>query len=149
MSMYSIDNFATTYIEYDFDSQLLDIQNELINSNKHYLDIKNNYLQQTKENFNKFQELQIIHNDLSNNHNITTDNNVVYHSYKFVNKYNLNEINDQIKTLLKNQQYIFDNFNHYISFINSTEIVVENIYHGDINQPRTIKINNKKALNFV
>lgn len=147
--LYSIDNFKTMYIEYDFDSQLLDIDNILINSNEHYLDIKNNYLEQTKENFNKFQELQIIHDNLSNNHNITKNNNVVHHSYKFVNKYDLTETNNQIKNLLKNQQYIFDNFNHYISFINSTEIVVDNIYYGDINQPRTIKINNKKSLNFI
>ena len=143
--MYSLTNFKTVYIDCDFDTCLLDQNNILINSNQHYLDIKNNYLQQTKENFKQFTELLCKHTELSNNYNISNNDNLTTHSYQFVNIGNLQDINSQLKVLLINQQYLFENFNHYILFINSSETMSENIYHGDINQPQTIKINNKRS----
>ena len=146
---YSLENFKMTYIDYDFDISLLDQNNDLVNSNTSYLDIKNNYLKQSLDNFEEFTQLLLKHIELSNNHVIRLDDNLTIHSYKFINTNNLDDTNIKLKVLLQNQKYIFDNFIHYISFINSTETISENVYYGDVNQPQTIKINNKKTLNFI
>ena len=146
---YSLKDFKINYIDYDFDISLIDQNNDLVNSNTSYLDIKNNYLKQTIINFDKFTELLLKHMELSNNHVINVDNNLTIHSYKFINTKDLHDTNVELKVLLQNQRNIFNNFIHYISFINSTETIRENVYYGDINQPQTIKINNKKILNFI
>ena len=145
---YSID-FKEMYLNYDFDAVLLEQNNNLVNSNSEYLDIKNNYLQQTNDNFNKFTELTSNHTELSNNRSVIVDENLTTHLYTFINNQDLHNTNVELKVLLQNQRYLFENFIHYISFINSTEIIGQNVYHGDINQPQTIKINNKKKLNFI
>ena len=118
--MYSVETFKTMYIDYTFDNPLLDQNNTLINSNQFYLDIKNNYLKQTQINFNKFKELHNDYTILNNNHTIKCIDNLTTHYYKFINTDNLQNTLYQLKVLLKEQKYLFDNFINYIAFISSS-----------------------------
>ena len=138
--MYSDIDFEKTFIKYNFDNELIEMDNELVNSNKIYLDIKNNYLKTSKKNFIEFQKLYNEYDLLSNNYLVTSDNNTTSHVFTVVNTNILENINSKIKNLLKEQQYIYDNFIHYISFINSSAIVTPTKYQEEINQPLTIKI---------
>jgi hypothetical protein len=69
---------------------------------------------------------------LSDNYFIETDCNLTCHTFKYINKDKLTKINIEMKKILKTQQYIFDNFINYISFINSTENLTQNIFIENI-----------------
>lgn len=141
--MYCKNIFKNKFINCNFDNELIEMDNELVNSNAEYLDIKNNYLKISNENLSKITVLIEEYNLLSHNYCITSNENITSHQYTFINTNNLENINNNIKKLLKEQQYIYDNFRHYITFINSTKLTLPIKYQEEINQPQTIKITDR------
>lgn len=141
--MYCKINFTNKFINYDFDNELIEMDNDKINSNEEYLDIKNNYLKNSNDNLTNLCVLIDEYNLLSRNYCITTSENVTCHEYTFVNTDNLDNVNNKIKMLLKKQQYLYNNFTHYIKFINSTKKIMPIRYQQDVNQPQTIKITDR------
>lgn len=141
--MYCEKKFKDKFINYNFDNELIEMDNDLVNSNEAYLDIKNNYIKTSNENLSKISLLIKTYNSLSQNHCKSVNNNVTCHEFTFVNGSNLENVNNQIKNLLKEQQYSYDNFIHYITFINSTKSKTPVKYQEDINQPQTIKVTNR------
>ena len=139
--MYCKKNFKNKYINCNFDNELIEMDNDKINSNEEYLDIKNNYLKNSNENLLKITLLIDKYDSLVKNHCIKSDNNVTCYEYTFVNTNDLEKTNNKIKDLLKEQKYLYENFTHYITFINSTtktNLPVK--YKEEINQPQTIKV---------
>lgn len=141
--MYCKKIFKNKYINCNFDNELIEMDNKLLNSNEEYLDIKNNYLKNSTENLSKITLLIEQYDLLSKNHCTSTNDNVTCHEYTFVNTNNLENINNEIKNLLKEQNYLYDNFRNYITFINSTKKIVPVKYQEKINQPQTIKVTDR------
>ena len=117
--------------------------NELVNSNEEYLNIKNNYLKNSNENLSKITLLIEEYDLLSHNHYTSVNGNLTCHEFTFVNVNNLENINNKIKNLLKEQNYLYDNFTNYITFINSTKLITPKRYQEDVNQPQTIKVTDR------
>jgi hypothetical protein len=141
--MYCKTIFKNKFINCDFDNELIEMNNEFVNSNETYLDIKNNYLKTSNENLSKITLLIEEYDALSKNHCTSQSDNLTCHEYTFVNVNNLENINNKIKNLLKEQQYLYDNFTHYITFINSITSSTPKRYQEDVNQPQTIKITDR------
>ena len=141
--MYCKNIFKDKFINCNFDNELIEMDNALVNSNEEYLDIKNNYLKKSNENLSNITLLIEDYNLLSYNYCITCNENITSHKYTFINTKNLENINNNIKKILKEQQYIYDNFRHYITFINSTKLISPIKYQKEINQPQTIKITDR------
>lgn len=141
--MYCKKIFKNKFINCNFDNELIEMNNELVNSNEAYLNIKNNYLKSSNENLSKISLLIEEYDKLSQNHCTSVNNNVTCHKFTFINTNNLENINNQIKNLLKEQQYLYDNFTNYITFINSTKSSIPVKYQEDVNQPQTIKVTDR------
>lgn len=142
--MYCKKIFKNKFIKCNFDNELIEMDNQLINSNEEYLNIKNNYLKNSNDNLSKITLLIEQYDLLSKNHCTYVNDNVTCYKYTFVNNNKLENVNNKIKNLLKEQQYLYDNFTHYITFINSIKSTTPVKYQEDINQPQTIKITDRK-----
>lgn len=141
--MYCEKEFKDKFINYNFDNELIEMDNDLVNSNEAYLNIKNNYIKTSNENFDKFSLLIETYNSLSQNYCKSVNKNVTCHEFTFINTSNLENVNNKIKKLLKEQQYLYDNFTHYITFINSTNRKTPIKYQEEINKPQTIKVTDR------
>lgn len=141
--MYCKKIFKNKFINCNFDNDLIEMGNELINSNEEYLNIKNNYLKSSNENLSKISLLIEEYNLLSQNHCTSVNDNFICHEYTFVNTNKLESINNKIKNLLKEQNYLYDNFINYITFINSTKRITPTKYQEEVNQPQTIKVTDR------
>lgn len=94
------------YLNYSFDDLLLKNNKMNIINNKNYINFKNIYLNNTLENFNKFNELQLL---IENNQN----NEFIFDSVKIF----LNQINENIKKIEINQKILFTNFSNYCNYL--------------------------------
>jgi len=114
-TLYDETTFREHFLNLDFDSYLIDKNNNLVNSNEYYLQYKSDYIDKTNENLKKYVKLLKIFIDLSNNYNI----NQTKYSYTFVDKNEYNRLNKEIKNLVLEQRQLYNNFMKYIQFINS------------------------------
>lgn len=138
--MYCKKYFKNKFINCNFDNELIEMGNELVNSNEEYLNIKNNYLKSSNENLSKISLLIEEYDKLSQHYCTSVDNNLTCYEYTFINTSNLENVNNQIKNLLKEQNYLYNNFTNYITFINSTKSTAPKRYQENVNQPQTIKV---------
>lgn len=113
---YCIEEFKNTFLRVKFDDMLIDQNNDLINSDLHYLDVKNTYLYKTNINCDNL--LQLFNEYYKLNNNYCCDHNIGRYTYTYVNSNDSECLNNQIKTILKQQNKIYSEFLHYISFLN-------------------------------
>lgn len=114
-NLYNEEQFITMFLNIKFDDFLIDTNNDIVNSNEHYIQYKTEYLSKTNENLKKYKDLVKKFNELSNIYNI---NNNKY-SYTFIDKKELSNVNKELKNLLIDQRYLYNNFMNYIQLLNS------------------------------
>lgn len=114
-NLYSEEQFITMFLNTKFDDFLIDNNNDIVNSNEHYIQYKTEYLVKTNQNLKKYKELVKKFNELSNIYNI--DNNK--YVYTFIDKNELSNVNKELKHLLIDQRYLYNNFMTYIQLLNS------------------------------
>lgn len=109
-------DFKSSFLNYDFDSILLNNNNPLLNSYDFYIQYKQKYIISTRKNFDLYQKLFKEYTNLKKTQYQTPSSNIVIYTYLPDNK--LNDLSFKIKTLLKEQQKKLDNFLHYINHLN-------------------------------
>jgi hypothetical protein len=111
---YDLDRFKKDFIDIDFDDMLIQQNNELVNSNNHYLQHKDDYFLKTNINYTNFKKLYEKYSVYMNNH--VEDHLNKKFRYTYVNKETLNSINEQLKTILLEQRTLYKVFIDYINF---------------------------------
>jgi hypothetical protein len=116
----SLEAFESTYIKKDFDSILLQQSNSLINSNIFYLKYKQRYIEETLKNYNEYKDtiskLFDLRGPISND---------PYKVYKTICDPSFEScLLQKEKNVIKKQTYIFQNFLHYIQFLNENKHVL-------------------------
>lgn len=113
-----MNNFDSKFLNTDFDKILTDQNNNLVNSNEHYLIFKNRYLKSTQENLENYTNLNNKYTSLSNNEYTTETGKVKYY---IVNKEELYQIKHEINKILISQRQLFENFINHINFLNNSK----------------------------
>lgn len=109
-------DFKSTFLNYDFDSILLNNNNQLLNSYDFYIQYKQKYIISTRKNFDLYQKLSKEYANLKKIQYQNPSSNITIYTYIPDNK--LNELSFKIKNLIKEQQKNLDNFLHYINHLN-------------------------------
>lgn len=132
--LYCCDKFRNDFLHFDFDNMLIEEDNELLNSNEHYIDYKNEYIEQTKINHDKLDELLKKFNILNNFYTKSCDCKYVYH---FIDNNTKENYNNNIKNIHLNQRTLYTNFINHIEFLNTAK---------NITIKETIKISDKSRM---
>lgn len=114
---YCIENFKDRFLRVQFDDLLINQNNDLVNSDVHYLDVKNKYLQKSNMNCENLTKLYNEYNKLNNNY--CCDPGIGRYVYRYVKSSDTDSVNSQIKAILHEQSKIFTEFTHYISILNN------------------------------
>jgi hypothetical protein len=109
-------DFKSTFLNYDFDSILLNNNNPLLNSYDIYIQYKQKYIISTRKNYDLYQKLIKEYLNLKKTQYNNPSPNVVVYTY--ISEDKLNELSFKIKNLLKTQKRALDNFLHYINHLN-------------------------------
>lgn len=145
---YCIEKFKDSYIRVKFDDMLSSQNNNLINSDKHYLDVKNKYLEKTNINCELLCKLFAEYHRLSNNY--CCDSNIGRYTYRCINSSDTESVNTNIKNILQEQSKLFTEFTHYISFLNNqpqiTNFQILNIKRDQVANARTTKVSLRSGL---
>lgn len=115
INLYNPEKFKKQFLDINFDSILIDKNNDVVNSYDTYIQFKLEYLEKTQNNLEQFTKLAEQFNKLSNNFNIQNNK----YSYTFVNNNIYKSLDLELKTLLKDQRTLFSNFLQYVEFLNS------------------------------
>jgi hypothetical protein len=116
MENYNRDWFNKSFINMNFDNLLIEVDNNLVNSNEYYLEYKNKYLTQTRENFEEFKKIIDVFDKLYHNYSIQNNK----YTYTYINNKKYEEIKYSLKVLIDNQRHSLDNFLKYIEFLNTS-----------------------------
>ena len=124
--LYCCNKFKNDFLHSEFDTMLIEQDNELLNSNEHYLDYKNEYIKQTNINHKKLDELLKKFNILNNFYTKSDDCKYVYH---FIDNNTKEKLNNEIKKIHLNQRKLYTDFINHIEFLNTvkTTFINENI----------------------
>jgi len=109
-------DFKSKFLNCEFDNILINKNNPLINSYDIYIQYKQKYIINTRKNFDLYQQLIKEYTNLKNMQYQTPYKNVVI--YTFIPDEKLDELSFKIINLIKEQQTNFDNFMHYINYLN-------------------------------
>jgi hypothetical protein len=122
--MYSLEKFFSDFIDINFDNILIEQNNKLVNSDKHYLQFKNNYVNETTKNYVTLKEILPKYNLLANNYSkefIDRDTaSTTKHYYNYINTSELDQLNNQIKEIYIKQKNIYTSFIAHLDFLNKT-----------------------------
>lgn len=116
MENYNRDWFKKNFVNIDFDKSLIEVDNNLVNSNEYYLEYKNKYLDQTANNFQEFEKL--IDQFDKFYHNYSIENNK--YNYTYIDNKEYDNVKYSLKVLINNQRQLLDNFTKYIEFLNTS-----------------------------
>jgi hypothetical protein len=117
-------DFKKTFLLINFDDILLKHNNPLINSQEHYITYKQNYISNTKQNYDKFEDLKSQINQLSKT---VTSPSRIYYTY--IDQDTLEKLHQELKTIIIQQRNLLDNFLVYLQHINNdyNKIIKENV----------------------
>lgn len=112
--MDKVNDFYKSYITYDFDSILLNTNNDLINSYEYYIKIKEEYIYKTQVNFEIY-KTNVLHLDNLDTklYNKQSEKRIFV---TIINKEERDALKKDINDILINQRTLFNNFVHYINF---------------------------------
>ena len=113
MHFIEVEEFNGKYYTYDFDNMLIEQDNDYVNSNEHYLEYKNYYLETTQMNAENLRKLIELIEDKN-----TSDHTNKKYTYFIFNKKLHDDTNTQIKELLVQQNQLYNNFITHIHFLN-------------------------------
>ena len=112
--IYDNNEFKDNFLGYEFDIKLIEEDNELLNSNEHYIDYKKEYFSKSIKNHER---LSVLLGKFNNLNNFEGNNNRKY-TYNFVNNNIKEEYNKEIKQIYIDQRNLFTNFINHIDFLN-------------------------------
>lgn len=116
---YNIERFEKLFLNIDFDNYFIEKNNNLVNSDEHYLKYKSEYFLTTNHNFDLLKILIEKFKLLDNNYIKLSDiNKYIYH---FIDKTEYDSINNQLKNILEVQKKTIQDFTTYINFLNSEQ----------------------------
>lgn len=107
-------DFYSTYININFDTL---IDNDLVNSQEFYLKYKKEYLDQSDSNYVLYKKYS---DELSLYNESYTVNNTKY-TYTYIDVNKIKDVKIKIKNLIRSQNNLLENFNHYISILNTNK----------------------------
>lgn len=116
--LYCCDTFKCDFLDCNFDNILIEEDNPMLNSNEHYIDYKNEYIEQTKINHKKLDELLKKFNILNNFYTKSCDRKYVYH---FIDNDTKEKLNNEIKNIHVYQRKLYINFINHIEFLNNAK----------------------------
>jgi len=108
-------DFYKEFININFDAILEECANSLVNSNDMYLQFKQHYLLESRENFIKFQILSTQYNDLKIK---KFQQNGTKFNYTEINNSILNDLKIQLKNLITLQRKHLTHFIEYTHSLN-------------------------------
>jgi len=138
--LYCCDTFKCDFLDCNFDNMLIEEDNELLNSNEHYIDYKNEYIKQTNINHKKLDKLLKKFNILNNFYTKTCDCKYVYH---FIDNHTKEKLNNEIKNIHLYQRKLYTNFINHIEFLNNAKNTTVNDTVKIIDKSRMTKLVNK------
>lgn len=138
--LYSIDKFKSDFLYFEFDNMLIDENNELLNSNEHYIDYKSEYISKTEINCKQLDNLLKKFNILNNFYTKSSERKYVYH---FVDDNIKRSYNDEIKQINVSQITLYTNFINHIEFLNISKNTTKNETIKIIDKSRMTKLVNK------
>ncbi len=109
-------NFQEKFLNIDFNKI---IKEELINY-KEYIEHNNQYYLETKTNFNNY---KIYRDELSNINKIQTCNTKDKFIYTYIDENRKSYLKEEIKKIILSQTRLLDNFQHYITILNTTVFI--------------------------
>jgi hypothetical protein len=119
-------DFKTEFINIDFDKKLLENNNQLVNSQNHYVSLKQRYIQDTLLNFKEYTNLEDSLTQLQNK-TFENDHKVFY---TYVDRSKVTDIKQSMKNIVLRQRQMLNNFLKYIEYLNN---------HSTLLQPQVIK----------
>ena len=129
MTIYDID-FTKEFLLYDFDRILIEKNNPLINSQKYYINYKQQYTKNTKSNLQIFKNLKNEFDKLTKAEFIqTTPTSYVY---SYIDNNRKLELQNQLKSLIDDQRSSFKLFLDYTNTlnVNMSKLSSESSYGG-------------------
>ena len=109
-------NFQEKFLNIDFNKI---IKEELINY-KEYIEHNDQYYLETKTNFNNY---KIYRDELSNINKIQTCNTKDKFIYTYIDENRKSYLKEEIKKIILSQTRLLDNFQHYITILNTTVFI--------------------------
>lgn len=107
-------DFYNQYININFDNS---IDDDFLNSQEYYLIYKKEYVNQTELNYILYKKYI---KELSSLNEFYTINNTKY-NYTYIDTDKIEKLKLEIKNLIKSQNSLLDNFNHYITILNTNK----------------------------
>ncbi len=138
--LYCCDTFKCDFLNCNFDNMLIEEDNPILNSNEHYIDYKNEYIEQTKINHKKLDELLKKFNILNNFYTKSCDRKYVYH---FIDNDTKEKLNNEIKNIHVYQRKLYINFINHIEFLNNAKNTTVNEPVKIVDKSRMTRLVNK------
>jgi len=138
--LYCCDKFKDDFLCCDFDNILIEEDNNLLNSNEHYIDYKNEYIKQTNINHKELDSLLKKFSILNNFYTKSCDRKYVYH---FIDNNTKEKLNNEIKNVHLYQRKLFTNFVNHVEFLNTAKNTRVNESVKIIDKSRMTKLVNK------
>lgn len=130
-------DFQKEFINIPFDTLLEQHNPHLINSNDLYLNYKQLYLKQTRENFEIFNKENTILQNLQNIHSSSNENNTKF-NFTFIDNTNYQQQKQIVKNIILKQRELYNHFDHYVN------VLIKTHKH----KTRSIKSIDKKSRTF-
>lgn len=111
--------FKERFLDYNFDEILISSNNPLINSVEHYIKFKQSYFAETQVNYKTYIAIDSQIKQLNPVSEYRDTENHVHYTY--IDESLMSELNQKLKNIEIQQGKLFDNFVHYIGFLNANQ----------------------------
>ena len=130
-------DFQKEFIDIPFDTLLEQHNSSLINSNDLYLNYKQYYLKQTRENYEIYKKENTILQDIQNINFSSNENNTKF-NFTFIDNIQYQKQKQIVKNIILKQRDLYNRFDHYVNVLIKT--------HN--HKTRSIKSIDKKSRSF-
>jgi hypothetical protein len=130
-------DFQKEFIDIPFDTLLEQHNSSLINSNDLYLNYKQLYLKQTRENYEIYKNQNTILQDLRNINFSSNENNTKF-NFTFIDNNQYQKQKQNVKNIILKQRDLYNRFDHYVN------VLIKTHKH----KTRSIKSIDKKSRSF-
>lgn len=130
-------DFQNSFINISFDTLLEQHNPSLINSNDLYLNYKQIYLKQTRENYEIYKKENDILQELQNINFSSNENNTKF-NFTFIDNNKYQKQKQIVKNIILKQRELYNHFDHYVN------VLIKTHKH----KTRSIKSIDKKSRSF-
>jgi hypothetical protein len=115
-------DFYKQYVNINFDEILRENNNPLVTSQTVYLNFKKDYVDKTLQAYDSFNKYNSELQSLENVNGYSSDTK---HVYVYKNDKRIQELRQQIKNIVIDQERRFNDFYHYITLLNTNREIFE------------------------